>query len=426
MTTGSPKKAPEKAIAMTDAVLDRFIRYVVIDTQSDPASDSQPSTEKQKDLGRVLVAELLALGLTDAHLDEHGNVYATIPSNTDKDVPVICFCSHMDTAPDFTGTNVKPQLVRNYQGGDITLTGDTSQVIRVASHPQLKNQIGNDIVTTDGTTLLGADDKAGVAEIMTAAARLMANPDIKHGTIKILFTTDEEIGRGADKVDLEKLGARFAYTLDGSTVGEIENETFSADGVVIEITGVAMHPGYAKGKMENAIKAASDIVARLPRDIAPETTDGRQGFIHPVDISGSMESARLQLIVRDFTEVGLKEKEELLEKITREVMATYPGSNHTLTVKHQYRNMRQVLDRHPEIMDNLEEAVRRVGLEPVRHSIRGGTDGSRLSFMGLPCPNIYTGGHAYHSPLEWVSVQDMEKAVETIVALVKVWEERAA
>lgn len=427
MTAGSRKKAPpEKAIAMTDTVLDRFLRYVVIDTQSDPASQSQPSTEKQKDLGRLLVAELLALGLTDAHLDEHGNVYATIPSNTDREVPVICFCSHMDTAPDFTGTNVKPQLVRNYQGGDITLTGDTSQVIRVASHPQLNNQIGNDIVTTDGTTLLGADDKAGVAEIMTAAAHLMSNPDIKHGTIKVLFTTDEEIGRGADKVDLEKLGARFAYTLDGSTVGEIENETFSADGVVIEITGVAMHPGYAKGKMENAIKAASDIVARLPRDIAPETTDGRDGFIHPVDISGSMESAKLQLIVRDFTEAGLKEKEELLEKITQEVMATYPGSSHTLTVKHQYRNMRQVLDRHPEIMENLEEAVRRVGLEPVRHSIRGGTDGSRLSFMGLPCPNIYTGGHAYHSPLEWVSVQDMEKAVETIVALVKVWEEPAA
>lgn len=411
---------------MTDTVLDRFLRYVVIDTQSDPASNTQPSTEKQKDLGRVLVAELLALGLEDAHLDEHGNVYATIPSNTDKDVPVICFCSHMDTAPDFTGTNVKPQLVRNYQGGDITLTGDTSQVIRVASHPQLNNQIGNDIVTTDGTTLLGADDKAGVAEIMTAAAQLMVNPQIKHGTIKILFTTDEEIGRGADKVDIAKLGARFAYTLDGSTIGEIENETFSADGVTIDITGVAMHPGYAKGKMENAIKAASDIVARLPRDIAPETTDGRQGFIHPVDMTGSMEAARLQLIVRDFTEAGLKEKEDLLEKITREVMATYPGSSHSFTVKHQYRNMRQVLDRHPEIMDNLEEAVRRVGLEPVRHSIRGGTDGSRLSFMGLPCPNIYTGGHAYHSPLEWVSVQDMEKSVETIVALVKVWEERAA
>jgi tripeptide aminopeptidase len=411
---------------MSDTVLDRFLRYVVVDTQSDPASDAQPSTEKQKDLGRLLTAELLALGLSDAHLDEHGNVYATIPGNTTKDVPVICFCSHMDTAPDFTGTNVRPQILRNYQGGDIALPGDSGQAIRVAAHPQLNGQIGNDIVTTDGTTLLGADDKAGVAEIMTAAAHLLANHDIRHGTIKILFTTDEEIGRGADKVDIEKLGARFAYTLDGSTVGEIENETFSADGVTIDITGVAMHPGYAKGKMENAIKIASDIVARLPRDIAPETTDGRAGFIHPVDLSGSMESAHLQLIIRDFDEAGLTDKEALLKAIAEDVMTGYPGSTMTFTVKQQYRNMKQVLDRHPEIMDNLAEAVRRVGLEPVLHSIRGGTDGSRLSFMGLPCPNIYTGGHAYHSPLEWVSVQDMEKAVETIVALVQVWEERAA
>ncbi len=411
---------------MSDTVLDRFLRYVVIDTQSDPASDAQPSTEKQKDLGRLLTAELLALGLTDAHLDEHGNVYATIPGNTSKDVPVICFCSHMDTAPDFTGTNVRPQILSNYQGGDIALPGDSGQVIRVAAHPQLNGQIGNDIVTTDGTTLLGADDKAGVAEIMTAAAHLLANPEIRHGTIKILFTTDEEIGRGADKVDIQKLGARFAYTLDGSTVGEIENETFSADGVTIDITGVAMHPGYAKGKMENAIKIASDIVARLPRDIAPETTDGRPGFIHPVDLSGSMESAHLHLIIRDFDDAGLAEKEALLKAIADDVLSGYSGSSMTFTVKQQYRNMKQVLDRHPEIMDNLAEAVRRVGLEPVLHSIRGGTDGSRLSFMGLPCPNIYTGGHAYHSPLEWVSVQDMEKAVETIVALVRVWEERAA
>lgn len=411
---------------MSDTVLDRFLRYVVIDTQSDPASDTQPSTEKQKDLGRLLTSELLALGLDDAHLDEHGNVYATIPGNTDKDVPVICFCSHMDTAPDFTGTNVRPQVLRNYQGGDIVLPGDSGQVIRVEAHPQLKSQIGNDIVTTDGTTLLGADDKAGVAEIMTAAAHLMANPQIKHGTIKILFTTDEEIGRGADKVNIEKLGARFAYTLDGSTVGEIENETFSADGVTIDITGVAMHPGYAKGKMENTIKIASDIVARLPRDIAPETTDGRAGFIHPVDLSGSMESAHLQLIIRDFDDAGLTEKEALLKAIAEDVLSGYPGSTMTFAVKQQYRNMKQVLDRHPEVMDNLAEAVRRVGLEPVLHSIRGGTDGSRLSFMGLPCPNIYTGGHAYHSPLEWVSVQDMEKAVETIVALAQVWEERGA
>ncbi|PZU85625.1 MAG: peptidase T [Shinella sp.] len=409
---------------MADTVLERLLRYVVIDTQSDPASSAQPSTEKQKNLGRLLVEELLAIGLSDAHLDEHGNVYATIPANVEKPVPVICFCSHMDTAPDFTGTNVRPHIVSNYQGGDIRLTGDTSQVIRVADNPELKDQIGHDIVTTDGTTLLGADDKAGVAEIMTAARYLMDHPEIRRGKIRILFTTDEEIGRGADKVDLEKLGAAFGYTLDGSTVGEIENETFSADGVDIVISGVAIHPGYAKGKMENAIKIAGEIVARLPKDIAPETTDGKQGFIHPVDISGSMEKAHLSLIIRDFVEEGLKTKEALLENITREVMKAYPGSTFTFTVKEQYRNMKVVLDRHPMVVDNLVEAVRRAGLTPELHSIRGGTDGSRLSFMGLPCPNIYTGGHAYHSPLEWVSRQDMEKSVETIVELVKVWEER--
>lgn len=409
---------------MTDTVLDRLLRYVVIDTQSDPSSDTQPSTEKQKDLGRLLVEELLAIGLGDAHMDEHGNVYATLASNVAKDVPVICLCSHMDTAPDFTGTGVKPQIVRNYGGGDIRLIGDTTQVIRVADHPELADQIGHDIVTTDGTTLLGADDKAGIAEIMTAIARLVAHPEIPHGTVKVLFTTDEEIGRGADKVDLKKLGAEFGYTLDGSTVGEIEDETFSADGVDITITGVPMHPGTAKGKMENAIKIASAIVARLPREIAPETTEGRQGFIHPTDITGSMESASLGFIIRDFDDQGLAVKEALLAEIARDVLKDYPGSTFTFEVKEQYRNMKVVLDRHPEVVDNLVEAVRRVGLEPVRHSIRGGTDGSRLSFMGLPCPNIYTGGHAYHSPLEWVSVQDMEKSVQTIIELVKVWEER--
>ncbi|MGE6740196.1 peptidase T [Allorhizobium pseudoryzae] len=410
----------------TDTVLDRFLRYVVIDTQSDPTSSAQPSTEKQKTLGRILEQELKALGLADAHLDEHGNVYATIPATSTKAVPAICFCSHMDTAPDFSGTGVKPQIVKAYQGGDIRLVGDESQVIRVAEHPELKNQIGHDIVTTDGTTLLGADDKAGVAEIMTAAQYLVSHPEIAHGPVKILFTTDEEIGRGADKVDLKKLGAAFGYTLDGSTIGEIENETFSADGVTIAIKGVAIHPGTAKGKMENAIKIAADIVARLPKDQAPETTEGRQGFIHPVGISGAMEGADLGFIIRDFTEEGLVEKEELLKAITEEVMKAYPGSTFTFTVKQQYRNMKIVLDRHPEVMENLIEATRRVGLEPKITSIRGGTDGSRLSFMGLPCPNIFTGGHAYHSPLEWVSVQDMETSVKAIVELVKVWEERAA
>jgi len=411
--------------ATTDTVLDRFLRYVVIDTQSDASSPTQPSTEKQKNLGRLLVEELLAIGLTDAHLDEHGYVYATVPANTDKQVPVICFCSHMDTAPDFTGTNVKPQILRNYAGGDIRLTGDPQQVIRVAEHPELANQIGNDIVTTDGTTLLGADDKAGIAEIMTAAQFLVANPDIKHGAVKLLFTADEEIGRGVDKVDFAKLGAKFAYTMDGETAGHIEDETFSADGVEIAISGVAIHPGFAKGRMENAIKIVGAIVDRLPKELSPETTEGREGFLHPTALSGSMEKASLSLIVRDFTEAGLATKEKMLEDIVRDVMKAYPGSSYAFTVKEQYRNMKVVLDRHPEIVENALEAVRRAGMEPVRGSIRGGTDGSRLSFMGLPCPNIFAGGHAFHSPLEWVSRQDMEKAVKTIVELARVWEERA-
>ncbi|WP_027486339.1 peptidase T [Allorhizobium undicola] len=410
---------------MTSAILDRFLRYVVIDTQSDRTSSSQPSTEKQKNLGRVLVDELQAMGLADAHMDEHGNIYATLPATSQKAVPAICFCSHMDTAPDFSGTNVKPQVLRNYQGGDIVLPGDTSRVIRVSENPELARQIGKDIVTTDGTTLLGADDKAGIAEIMTAAQFLLDHPEIPHGPVKILFTTDEEIGRGADKVDLKKLGAAFGYTMDGSTVGEIENENFSADEVKISITGVAIHPGTAKGRMENAIRIASQIIARLPRDLGPEATEGRQGFIHPSDMTATLEGADINFIIRDFDVSGLHDKEKLLEDITREVMAGFPASTYSFTVLEQYRNMKMVLDQHPQVMDNLAEAVRRVGLEPKLTAIRGGTDGARLSFMGLPCPNIYTGGHAYHSPLEWISVQDMEISARTIVELVKVWEERA-
>ncbi|TCV65386.1 peptidase T [Neorhizobium sp. S3-V5DH] len=411
---------------MADSVTDRFLRYVVIDTQSDAKSPTQPSTMKQKDLGRLLVEELLAIGVSDAHLDEHGYVYGTIPATTTKNnVPVVCFTAHMDTAPDFSGTGVKPQIVKNYQGGDIRLVGDQTQVIRVSEHSVLKDLIGHDIVTSDGTTLLGADDKAGIAEIMSAAEFLINNPDIKHGAIRILFTTDEEIGRGVDKVDLAKLGADFGYTLDGETAGTIEDETFSADAVEIDIRGVAIHPGFAYGKMENAIRIAGAIIDRLPKDLAPETTRGRDGFIHPTGISGVMERANLSFIIRDFTEQGLKTKEALLEKITREVLAAYPGSSFTFTVKEQYRNMKAVLDRHPEIVDYAVEAIRRAGMEPVRGSIRGGTDGSRLSFMGLPCPNIFAGGHAFHSPLEFVSSQDMEKAVKTVVELAKLWEERA-
>ena len=410
---------------MTSTATERFLRYVAIDTQSDPTSPSQPSTEKQKDLGRLLVEELLAIGLGDAHLDEHGNVYATVPGNSDKKVPVVCFCAHMDTAPDFSGKGVRPQIVENYQGGDIRLSGDPAQIIRVADNPELANQIGNDIITTDGTTLLGADDKAGVAEIVAAAQILVENPDIRHGTIRLLFTTDEEIGRGVDKVDLAKLGADIGYTMDGSTAGSIETETFSADGVEIAISGVAIHAGYAKGRMENAIKIAASIVDRLPGDEAPETTEGRQGFLHPLAISGAMEKATITLLVRDFEEAGLKVKEERLEALVRDVLKAYPGSSYAFRVKEQYRNMKVVLDRNPEIVDNAVEAVRRAGMEPRLGSIRGGTDGSRLSHMGLPCPNIFAGGHAFHSPLEWVSRQDMDKAVATIVELAKIWEERA-
>ena len=413
------------AIQFTHTVLDRFLRYVRIDTQSDASSPTCPSTEKQKDLGRLVAQELRDLGLADAHMDEHGYVYATLPANTGKTVPVICFCSHMDTSPDCTGKDVKPQIVRNYQGGDIVLPADPSQVIRAADNPALKDQIGSDIVTTDGTTLLGADNKAGVAEIMDAVQVLIANPQIKHGVIKILFTPDEEIGRGADKVDLNKLDAAFGYTIDGESAGHLEDETFSADGVTIAIQGVSIHPGFAKGKMEHALKIASRIVDRLPKDIAPVTTEGREGFLHPVGLQGGLDNATLTLIVRDFTEQGLKEKEALLEDIVRGVMKDFPHSSYTFEIKEQYRNMKVVLDRHPEVVEYALEAISRAGLQPILSSIRGGTDGSRLSFMGLPCPNIFAGEHAFHSRLEWVSVQDMEAAVRTIVHLAAIWEERA-
>ena len=414
------------AFRFTHTVTERFLRYVVIDTQSDPSSPTCPSTEQQKDLGRLLAAELQAIGIPDAHLDEHGYVYATIAANTDKNVPVICFCSHMDTSPDCIGRDVKPQITRSYRGGDIVLPGDPTQIIRAAEHPALGQQIGNDIVTSDGTTLLGADNKAGIAEIMDAAHFLISNPQIKHGVIKILFTPDEEIGRGVDKVDLTKLGANFAYTIDGESAGTIEDETFSADGATITIEGVSTHPGFAKGKMEHAIKIAAAIIDRLPKDTcSPETTEGKEGFLHPIGIVGALEKATISFIVRDFTDAGLKQKEALLESIVKEVIKDFPRSTYRMQIKQQYRNMKQVIDRHPETVENAIEAIRRAGLTPLKTSIRGGTDGSRLSFMGLPCPNVFAGEHAFHSRLEWVSVQDMEKAVQTIVHLAMVWEERA-
>jgi len=405
---------------------DRFTKYVKIDTQSDPESSSCPSTLKQKNLGRLLVEELLEIGLTDAHIDENGYVYATIPSNTTKKVPVLCFCSHMDTSPDCSGENVKPIIHKNYQGEDLVLPDDNSVILKLSEHKDLQNQIGNDIITASGTTLLGADNKAGLAEIMEAAAFLMENPAIKHGDIKILFTPDEEIGRGVEKADLKKLAADFAYTVDGETLGSIEDETFSADGVKLIINGVSAHPGFAKGKMESAIKALADILSALPKDkLTPEAASGKEGFIHPVNFNGSAEQAQADFIIRDFDDELLKAHEITLENVVKEVMKAYPNSTYQFKVTEQYRNMKKVLDQHPQIIAYGIEAIKRAGLTPIKRSIRGGTDGSRLSFMGLPCPNIFAGEHAFHGKQEWVSVQDMEKAVQTIVNIACIWEERA-
>ena len=406
--------------------LERFLRYVTINTQSDPYSDSHPSTECQKDLGKVLVEELKEMGIKDAELDEYGYVYATIPSTTEKQVPVICFCSHMDTSPDSSGENVKPVVHTNYQGHDIVLPDDNSQIIKKSEHPDLQNQIGNDIVTASGTTLLGADNKAGLAEIMDAVHFLITHPEVKHGKIRILFTPDEEIGRGVDKVDLEKLGAKYAYTIDGESAGSIENETFSADSALLRVRGVSAHPGFAQHKMESAIKIASEIVASLPKDrLSPESTSGKEGFIHPVAIKGSVEEATIEFILRDFDEAELKAYKRLLLAIADEVLEGYPHSDFSLEVKEQYRNMKSVLDQHPETLKHAETAIQRAGLKPKLQSIRGGTDGSRLSFMGLPCPNIFAGEHAFHGKHEWVSVQDMQKAVATIVHIAAVWEENS-
>lgn len=414
------------ALDIQHTVLKRFLRYVKIDTQSDATSQTIPSTEKQKNLGRLLVEELQELGIADAHLDEYGYVYATLPSNSEKQVPVICFCSHMDTSPDCSGKGVKPIVHKDYDGSDIVLPDDPSQVIRTTDHPVLKQRIGNDIITASGTTLLGADNKAGLAEIMDAVHFFQQNPQIKHGKIRILFTPDEEIGRGVDKVDMEKLGADFGYTVDGEKRGSIEDETFSADMVTITIHGVSAHPGFAKGKLESAIKAAGEVLAALPKGrLSPETTEKKEGFIHPTKVEGIVEKATLQFIIRDFTDDALIEHEAKLKSILDKVMENFPNSSAEFKVKEQYRNMKKILDQHPQVMENAIEAMRRAGVEPIPSSIRGGTDGSRLSFMGLPCPNIFAGEHAFHSKHEWASVQDMEKAVETIINLAMVWEERA-
>lgn len=408
------------------SVEERFLRYVKVDTQSDPNSTSQPSTEKQKDLSRMLVNELHELGIADAHLDDHGYVYATIPSNTSKKVPVVCFCAHVDTSSDSSGANVKPIIHKNYDGSDIVLPDDTSQVITTNEHPYLLKKIGEDIITASGTTLLGADDKAGVAVIMDMAAFLTSHPEIKHGDIKILFTPDEEIGRGVDKVDLKKLGANVAYTLDAGERGAYEDETFSADGVSVIFHGVSAHPGYAKDKLVNAIKVAAAFLELLPKHtFSPETTQGREGFVHPVQVNGIAEKVTVSFIIRDFHTDKLKEYEDFLKEKMEEAVDMFPGSKAEFVVKEQYRNMKEVLDKHPEISEYAKEAIERAGVSVVQMSARGGTDGSRLSFMGLPCPNIFTGEMAFHGRHEYVSIQDMHKSVQTIVHLAAIWEEKA-
>ena len=405
---------------------ERFLDYVQIDTQSDPHSSSSPTTEKQKNLGKVLVNELHSLGISNAHLDEFGYVYAHIASNVTHEVPGLCFCAHMDTSPDCSGENVKPIVHPYYHGQDLVLPDDPSVVIRLNEHPDLAEQIGNDIITASGTTLLGADNKAGVAEIMDVAAFYAAYPEVPHGPITILFTPDEEVGRGTDHVDMEKINAQYGYTLDGEKRGHLENETFSADGFVVKIQGISQHPGFAKGRMESALKIAAEIVNTLPKDrLSPETTEGKEGFIHPTDIYGSVEEATIEFIIRDFDTEKLREYGFIIQQISEMVLRKYPNSSATYTQTEQYRNMNEILVDYPECIDLAMEAMRLAGLKAETTSIRGGTDGSRLTFMGLPCPNIFAGEHAFHSKQEWVSVQDMEKATETVLYLVDLFQNRA-
>lgn len=404
---------------------DRFLRYVQIDTQANPYSDTVPSTAKQINLSRLLSEELTEMGVQN-ELTEHGYVYARIPSNTDKKgIPSIFFCSHVDTAFDCSGTDVKPIVHANYQGQDIVLPDDNEQVISQAKFPELKNKIGQDVITASGLTLLGADDKSGVACIMDAVYNLVNNPEIKHGEVNVLFTTDEEIGRGVKYVDTSKIGAEFGYTLDSGDVGHFEYENFSADGAVLKIKGVSAHPGYAKGKMEHASRIAADILSQLPKDhLSPESTEGKEGFIHPSKIEGMLEEASIEFIIRSFKTEKLAEYEALIQNTAKKVLENYPGSSYTFEVHEQYRNMKDLVDKHMHIVDIAVEAMKNAGVEPYIDSIRGGTDGSVLSHMGLPCPNIFSGQHGIHSKLEWTTVQDMQKATDTVIEIIKLVESR--
>ncbi len=407
----------------TSTVEERFIKYAKIDTTADPNSTSFPSSEIQKDLGRELVKELLSMGINDAEMDEWGYVFATIPNNTDNEqLPTICFCSHMDTAPDCSGTNVKPIVHRKYDGNPITLPDDPTQVITTEKHPYLKEKIGDDLITASGLTLLGADDKAGIAIIMDFAHHLINNPEIPHPTIRILFTPDEEVGRGVDHLDMKKLNADYGYTLDGGVLGSLEDESFSADAVKITINGISAHPGYAKGKMVNSLKVAAEFVASLPKDSwSPETTKDREGFVHPVAINGGMEQTTVNFIIRDHITAKLKEYETRLEDLLKQTLSNYPKLTYLFEVTEQYRNMKEIIKDVPFVTDYAIQAMEQANVKPLPTIIRGGTDGSRLSFMGLPCPNIFTGEMAIHSRHEYVSVQDMEKGVATLTELVQIW-----
>lgn len=407
-------------------VEERFLKYVQVDTTSDPNSTSFPSTMKQKDLGKILVNELLQLGLKEVEMDQWGYVFATIPSNSPKsNVPTICLCSHMDTAPDCVGTNVKPIVHRNWDGSPITLPDDKTQIITKERHSYLQEKIGDDIITASGLTLLGADDKAGVAIIMDFANYMVTHPEVIHGKIRILFTPDEEVGRGVEELDMEKLNADYGYTLDSGELGAIEDESFSADAMTFHITGVSAHPGYAKGKMVHAAKIASAFICALPTDSwSPETTTDREGFIHPTNISGGLEEASVSFIIRDHVTSKLKEYEDRLEGIMKETIAKFPGATYTSQVKEQYRNMKEIIKDVPFVTDYAIEAMEKAGITPKPTIIRGGTDGSRLSFMGLPCPNLFTGEMAIHSKHEYVSVQDMQKGVDTLVELLQIWEQK--
>ena len=406
--------------------VERFLEYVKIDTQSCEDSETFPSTSTQLDLLRLLQEQLLALGLEDVTMDEYGYVFATVPSTSEKpDVPVIGFLAHVDTSPEMSGAGVKAIVHRNYDGNDLVFPDDPSAAISSADSPHLAQQIGNDIITASGTTLLGADNKAGVAEIMGAVEYLLAHPEITHGPIRIGFTPDEEVGNGTKFFDVERFGAYCAYTMDGETLGELQVETFSADAITATFHGFNTHPGFAKGKMVNAIKVAADFITRLPKDgLSPETTADYEGFVHPYMVDAGVEQTSVKLLVRDFASSALKEMERIVEQLALEAVSAYPGSSVGLEVEESYRNMKDVLDNHPDVVEKAQEAFRRAGLDPRIEPIRGGTDGSRLSFMGLPTPNIFAGEHNFHSRFEWISTSDMHKAVEVIIELCQVWEER--